>query len=95
MRKDEKPENTEKSENDRHHPSNSFYRSGLLYCSTGRGIGGMSLPLSREIVATNISLDDSEGAILEARAADGKTKNASFEVSNSGGFDSPICADRS
>ena len=55
----------------------------------------MSLPLSPEIVATNISLDDNEGAILEARAAGGKTKNASFEVSNSGGFDSPICADRS
>ena len=38
----------------------------------------MSLPLSLEIVAANISLDNNKGAILEVGEEGGKTKNASF-----------------
>ena len=37
----------------------------------------MLLPLSLEIVAADISLDDNEGAISEAGEEGGKTKNAS------------------
>jgi len=47
----------------KHHPSDSFHPSHFLHKSTGGGAGGMSLPLSLEIIATNISLDDNEGAI--------------------------------
>ena len=47
----------------KHHPSNSFHPSHFLRKSTVGGIGGTSLPLSLEIVATDISLDDNEGAI--------------------------------
>ena len=34
----------------------------------------MSLPLSLDIVGTDISLDDNEGTILEIRAEGGKNK---------------------
>ena len=36
----------------------------------------MSLPLSLEIVGTDISLDDNEGAILEIRAEGGKNEES-------------------
>ena len=72
MREDVKLENTEKRT--KHHPSNSFLWPGLLYCSTGGGIGVVSLPLSLDIVGTDISMDDNEGTILEIRAEGGKNK---------------------
>ena len=50
-----KPENTEKRT--KHHPSNSFPWPGLLYCSTGVGIGVVSVTLSLEIFGTDISMD--------------------------------------
>ena len=37
--------------------------SQFLHKSTVGGIGGMSLPLSLGIVATDISQDDNEGAV--------------------------------
>jgi len=40
----------------------SIHPSHFLHKSTGGGVGGMSLPLSLEIIATNISLDDNESA---------------------------------
>ena len=70
-------------------------------------LGGMSLPLSLEIAATDISLDDNEGAVFKVGVGGGETKNAncselgdenrgvaSFEVFNSWEFDGPICAGR-
>ena len=47
----------------KHHPSNSFHLSHFLRKSTVGSIEGMSLPLSLVIIASDISLDDNEGAI--------------------------------
>ena len=67
----------------------------------------MSLPLSLEIVASDISLGDNEGGVLKVGVESGETKKAncselrdenrvvaSFEVFNSWEFDDPICAGR-
>jgi len=54
-----------------------FYKStylSILYQSTVGGVGGMSLPLSLEIVGTNISLCDNEGAILQVGAGGWENK---------------------
>ena len=77
MRENVKPENTEEKEN-KNHPSNSFLWPGLLYCSTGGGIGVVSLTWSLEIFGTNISMDDDESTVLEIRAEGRKNKNASY-----------------
>jgi len=44
-----------RSKETRNHPSNSILPKTLHSDSTGGGVGGMSLPLSLEIVATDIS----------------------------------------
>ena len=44
-------------------PSQTIPRSHNFRKSTVGGIGGVSLPLSLGIVATDISQDDNEGAI--------------------------------
>ena len=45
-------------------PSSQFHPFLILFPeSTGGGIGGKSLPLSLEIVATNISQDGNEGTV--------------------------------
>jgi len=44
-------------------PSYTIPLSHIFYKSTVGGVGGMSLPLSLGIVATDISQDDNEGAI--------------------------------
>ena len=50
----------QKTKND---PSNSMLPSHFFPKSTVGGIGGMSLPLSLGIVATDISQDDNGGAV--------------------------------
>ena len=66
----------------------------------------MSPPLSLEIVATNISLDDNVGAMMEVGGKKQGTRAvaslemrmrviASFEVSNPREFEGFVCADLS
>ena len=55
-----------RNEETKHHPSGSFLPSHFLRKSTVGGIGGMLLPLSLEIVTTDISLGANAGALWGA-----------------------------
>jgi len=107
MRERIRNQRVQRSQKTKHHSSNSIHSASLLYYSTGGGIGGLSLPLSL-VVATDVSLGGNEGAGLEVGTAGGGAGDAScgelgdqnasvasFEVSNSRGFEGPICADGS
>ena len=52
------------------HPANSILPSQINPVSTGGGVGGRSLPLSLEIVATNIShieAGSEDGGVIACR----------------------------
>ena len=72
-----KTQRIQRSQKTKHHSSDFFLPSHILSKFPIGGIRGMSLPLSLEIVATYISLDDNEGALPEVAVEGEETKNAS------------------
>ena len=63
MRENGKPREYIEIRKPKTHPSHFFLLEHLLYESTSGGVRRTSLPLSLEIVATDISLCDNEGAM--------------------------------
>ena len=75
MKENEKPENIENLENQT--PSLPFLPSHFEHRSTVGGVGGMALPMPLEIVATDRSLEDNEGAFWELGVVGREAKNTS------------------